>query len=311
MLILGLSAFEHDPAAALFSDGTPLAAIEERKLTRLPARGLPQAAIRYCLSKAGVDWRGVGLIASATRPWSGWISKSSFHLRRAVRAPIAGAYSSARELGVLLRELSNSRRLAEVSGVHRSKVLSLDHHDCHAASAFYASSFDRALIITMDEEGDGCSCAVALGVGNEIHALRRIPFPHSLGWVYSQVTALLGFRPHQDEHKVQWVSLEGEPVHRDVFLDMLRRPPEPHPHVNFKYFNRGLGRSRVFNTLLPQGWPDSRGSPLPGSGKGAGNQLAASMRPGDQRSDRVLLQAGAGRECLPGRRAFPEHAAGL
>jgi carbamoyltransferase len=248
MLILGLSAFEHDPAAALFSDGTPLAAIEERKLTRLPARGLPQAAIRYCLGKAGVDWRGVDLIASATRPWSGWISKSSFRLRRAVLAPIAGAYSSTRELGVLLRELSNSRRLAEVSGVHRSKVLSLDHHDCHAASAFYASSFDRALIITMDEEGDGCSCAVALGVGSEIHALRRIPFPHSLGWVYSQVTALLGFRPHQDEHKVQWVSLEGEPVHRGVFLDMLRRPPDPHPHLNFKYFNRGLSGAVAFST---------------------------------------------------------------
>ena len=248
MLILGLSAFEHDPAAALFSDGTPLAAIEERKLTRLPARGLPQAAIRYCLSKAGVDWSGVDRIAFATRPWSGWVSKSSFRLRRALLAPVAATFSSSRELGVVLRELSNARRLAEISGIDRSKVLSLDHHDCHAASAFYPSTFDRALIITMDEEGDGCSCAVALGAGDRVDDLRRIPFPHSLGWVYSQVTALLGFRPHQDEHKVQWLSLEGEPVYQDVFLDLFRRHQDPHPHLNFEYFNRGFSGPIAFST---------------------------------------------------------------
>ncbi len=240
MLILGLSPFEHDPAAVLVKDGVVEAAIEERKLVRFPSHGLPYAAIQHCFTKAGVDWTDLDFIASTGLPMRCWIRKSLFNVRRALAAPIAGAYFEAKELGTVSRELNHSRYLRETSGASRARLLSFDHHLCHAAAAFLHSPFNRALIVTQDEEGDGCSGMVALGEGGRIRVLRRIQFPHSLAWIYSQVTALLGFVPRQDEHKVQWLSLDGEPAYRDVFVDMVNKEKTAIPSLNFEYFKRGL-----------------------------------------------------------------------
>lgn len=151
------------------------------------------------------------------------------------------------EIGVFARELSVLRRLrSKVNGVG-SKVVNSEHHLCHAASAFFLSPFDRALILTMDEEGDGTSGMIAAGEGTRIRVLRKVPFPHSLAWVYTQVTELLGFTPHRDEHKTQWLSLEGKPVFKDVFLEMLRSRHSPLPHLNSEYLSlRGMSLSPKF-----------------------------------------------------------------
>ncbi|HKS75744.1 MAG TPA: carbamoyltransferase C-terminal domain-containing protein, partial [Terriglobales bacterium] len=119
-------------------------------------------------------------------------------------------------------------------------VVDFNHHLSHAATAFYLSPYDRALVVILDEDGDGTSGLIAVGEGTKIRPVRRIPFPSSLGWVYTQVTELLGFAPHKDEHKTQWLSLEGEPEFKQVFLDMMRRPGSPLPRLNLGYFNRGL-----------------------------------------------------------------------
>lgn len=116
-----------------------------------------------------------------------------------------------------------------------SKVVNFEHHLCHAASTFYLSPFDRALILTMDEEGDGSSGMIAVGEGTQIRVVRHILFPHSLAWIYTQITGLLGFVPHHDEHKTQWLSLEGEPIFKNVFLEMLRSPRNHVPRVNNEY----------------------------------------------------------------------------
>lgn len=242
MRILGLSAFKHDTAAALLEDGVVKAAIENDKLARARTRGLPEAATRSCLDMLGTEWYGIDLVVVATRPLRRWSRKSWLHAKLSIRAPVPSAYYSANEIGVLARELNQMRvlrRYARERGAHR--VISFDHHLCHAASAFFLSPFDRSLIVTMDEDGDGDSAMLAVGESNQIRVLRTIAFPHSLAWVYSQITDLIGFVPHLEEHKTQWLSLEGEPLFKDVFLDMFRGGRSL-PRLDYSFFSRGLAR---------------------------------------------------------------------
>jgi carbamoyltransferase len=239
MLILGLSSLDHDIAAAIVRDGEVVAAIENDKLMRSGMRGLPQEAIRFCLDKAGADWEDLDQMAVASGPVEGWMRRSLLRARLSPLSLKASAYYEVNELGRLARELNHRRVLRRLHGP-KAKVTSYNHHLCHAASAFYQSPYDRALILTLDHEGDGASGVVAIGEGAKIRPLRRIPFPNSVAWVYSQVTELLGFAPRKDEHKTQWLSLEGEPTFKDLFLKILRRPGSPLPHLNLAYFNHGL-----------------------------------------------------------------------
>jgi len=254
MLILGLSALEHDSAAALLNEHGILAAIEESKLTRVPSEGgIPRSAIRFCLERAKAGWGDVDCVAVASRPLRAWSRQTWFRATRTLKAPVESIYSQAKAFGGLGRELNNFRilkammvnaRPGKAAPMGRTncngRFLDLDHHLCHAASAFYASPFDQALILTLDEQGDGRTALAAVGEGNQIRVLRRANFPHSLGWLYSQVTALLGFLPHREEHKTQWLSLEGEPVFDNVFREMIVPDRSGLPHLDLSYFNRGL-----------------------------------------------------------------------
>lgn len=221
MLTLGLSPFKHDTAAALFEDGVIKAAIENDKLVRTHSVGLPEHAIRFCLEQAGASWKDLDAIAVGTEPYRGWARRSLYHARSSGSSPVSAVYQEANELGVLSRELSQLRMLRQHNG-KASRMVSFEHHLCHAASAFYLSPFDRALILTMDEEGDGNCGMIAVGEGTHIRLLRKIPFPHSLAWIYSEITGLLGFLPRREEHKTQWLSLEGEPVYKNVFVEASR-----------------------------------------------------------------------------------------
>ncbi len=237
MLILGLSSFRHNTAAALLEDGIIKAAIEEDKLTRSRSTGLPENAIRFCLESAGATWRDLDTIALATRPFSGWRRRSLLPVRLAAFSPMTSVVHQANEVGLFARELSELRMLRSKLNGMGPNVITFEHHPCHAATAFFLSPFDRALILTMDEEGDGTSGMIAVGEDARIRALRKISFPHSLAWVYTQITDLLGFVPHHDEHKTQWLSLEGEPTFKNVFLEMLRRPTNQLPRLNNGYVN--------------------------------------------------------------------------
>jgi len=239
MLILGLSSLDHDISAAILRDGEIVAAIENDKLIRSGMRGLPREAIQFCLQKAGAGWGDLDAVAVASGPVEGWMRRSLLRARLSPFSVKASAYYEVNELGRLARELNHRRVLRRLHGP-QAKVTSYNHHLCHAASAYYQSSYERALILTLDHEGDGSSGLLALGEGAKIRPIRRIPFPNSVAWVYSQVTELLGFAPRKEEHKTQWLSLEGEPTYKDLFLKILRRPGSPLPHLNFAYFNRGL-----------------------------------------------------------------------
>jgi carbamoyltransferase len=247
MHILGLSALNHDSTAALLGDRGILAAIEEGKLARVrSAEGIPRAAIQFCLAQAGIDFRAIDRIAVASRPLPAWRRQVLFRSRIAPLSPVSSGYFINKAFGELGRELNNFRILASLAGRSPKQIESFDHHLCHAASAFYASPFDRALIVTLDEQGDGRAGIAALGEGAHIRELQSVPFPHSLAWVYSRVSQLLGFRARNDEHKTQWLSLVGNPVFGDVFLAILRSRPGSPPHLSTQFFSRSFSIGHSF-----------------------------------------------------------------
>jgi len=240
MYVLGLSALRHDSAAALLSSDGICAAIEESKLTReTAAGGIPRQAIQFCLQQAGIAWKDVAWVGVASRPVRSWARQTWIRLKALPVAPVSSAYYISRALGQQSHEVNFHRQIRHLPQNLVTRVVELEHHLCHAASAFFASPYERALVLTMDEEGDGWAGLAALGEGTALRPLRMTPFPHSLAWIYSQVTDVLGFRRHKDEHKTQWLSMGGTPVFLDVFLDMLRGTKDPFPRLNRRYFARG------------------------------------------------------------------------
>ncbi|MFZ0038728.1 MAG: carbamoyltransferase C-terminal domain-containing protein [Candidatus Acidiferrales bacterium] len=249
--ILGLSALAHDSSAALLDPHGNFTAIEEAKLIRSrEASGIPREAIRFCLENAGISWRDISSVAVASNPRRAWRRAIGFRLRQTAVAAMSSAYYIDKTFGELGRELNNIRILSDLAGDPRVRVIPLDHQLCHAASAFFGSPFDRALILSLDEHGDGQCGIVAVGEGTNLRVAETIPFPHSLAWVYSQAVELLGFRPHKDEHKLQWLSVSGAPEYERVFLEMLRQKPGAAPHLNRRYFTRGFAGRFAFSNEL-------------------------------------------------------------
>jgi carbamoyltransferase len=285
--ILGISGLAHDCAAALLSESGIVAAMEESKLVRTRATtGIPREAIRYCLERAGTGWSGVECVAVASRPVRAWARQAWLRTRLTPFAPVPSGYYQTKALGELGRELNNGRLLQSLGESTNLRVLHLEHHLCHAASAFYASPAGRAVMLTLDEQGDGRAGAVALGEDTRLRILQSISFPHSPAWIFSQVTDLIGFEPHADEHKTQWLGLEGEPVFEELFLGLLRGAAGKLPHLATSYFNRGLAGRIAFSSKFYRavgvdpavGKAAENGSPRPTIPQAIRKQLAASIQ---------------------------------
>jgi carbamoyltransferase len=312
--ILGLSGLAHDTAAALLSDNGIVAAMEESKLVRMRATtGIPREAIRYCLERAGMGWNGIECVAVASRPLRAWVRQAWLRTRLTPFAPVPSGYYQAKALGELGRELNNGRLLYSLGGSPNLRVLNLEHHLCHAASAFYASAAGRAVVLTLDEQGDGRAGAVALGEDTRLRILQSIPFPHSPAWVFSQVTDLIGFEPHADEHKTQWLGLEGEPVFEDLFLKLLRGSAGKWPHLAASYFSRGLAGRIAFSPKFYRavgvdpavGKAAEDGSARPQIPEQLCKQLAASVQQACAKvaaelAERYRTETGAKSLCLAG-----------
>ena len=219
--ILGISAGNHDAAAALLVGARIIAAVEEEKLARLRrARGLPVRAIRYCLEAAGLRAAQVDYIA----------------LARPLRGEPGGAQRG---------ESWIPRRLKEE--FPSAKVVVLDHHLCHAAAAYYPSPFDEAAVLTIDETGDLKTASLSMGHGIELEPIEDAYFPDSLGGLYSRVTALAGFAPGGDEHKLQWLSAWGKPAYLPLFQKMLQPTAGGLLAVNQTYFRAGRDEKGGFS----------------------------------------------------------------
>lgn len=238
MKILGLSPFRHSTAAALLVDGKCVAAIENAKLARAQASGLPEAAINFCLKYAGLEWRDLDAVAVAAQPVRGWLRRFASAARRPGFSPLASAYCQMNEWSKLVWDLGDLRILKS-RGLSPG-LFTFEHHLCHAATTFYLSPFDRALIVTLDENGDGRTGTICLGEGARIRLLKTISFPHSLAWAYSRITRLIGFIPQVEEHKTQWLSLQGQPAFKALFLEMFRSKNGAIPYLKPDFVAQGV-----------------------------------------------------------------------
>ena len=205
MRILGLSAFYHDSAATLIEDGAIIAAAQEERFSRKKhdAR-FPKHAVEYCLREGGVGLEELDFVAFYDKPFLKFERLLETYLAFAPR----GVRSFQMSMPVWVREKLFQkdllgRELREFGkGFDLKKLLFAEHHLSHAASAFYPSPFDEALVLTMDGVGEWATTSVALGRGKELEVIKEIHFPHSLGLLYSAFTYYTGFRVNSGEYKL-------------------------------------------------------------------------------------------------------------
>jgi len=238
MLVVGLSPLDQNCSAVVLDDRGPIAAIEEQKLARESAiGGIPTLALDYCLREAGARISDVSLVALAGRPKRAWAREGQFRVslrpRRAAMAFGPALARGAQELG-RVRILHDLVRDA-------GRFVNYEHHLCHASSAYFASAFDRALVLTLDGSGDMWSGLLSLGEGVDITPVQPLRFPNSLGWLYARITELLGYRAGHDEHKVQWLSTVGEAAYRAEFDRMFGRDERSLPSLNRHYLGAEIG----------------------------------------------------------------------
>jgi carbamoyltransferase len=248
MSVLGVSSFDHDTAAALLQDGRIAAAIENDKLARTKTQGLPQAAIRFCVGDDEAAWKELSLVAVASSAFRGWLREAWCDAQLALSTPVASVYHQFNAIGQFRRQWEHMRALRRLTE-GKVRIVTFDHHLCHAASSFYGSPFERALIVTMDENGDGCSGLLGIGEKTRIRVLQRIPFPHSLAWLYSQITELAGFSPHKEEYKTQWFGLTGKAEFKQLLLEVFGNSASGVPRLDLRFARRGLDRRL---TLSPE-----------------------------------------------------------
>jgi carbamoyltransferase len=213
--ILGISTPGPNAAAALFDDRGIVAAIEEEKLTRLSdPHALPQLALKQVLATAKLSLTDVDSLSLADRGPGARNGRKKDPARDAMLAH--------------LRQLLAGRRF-----------LSFEHHLCHAASAFYTSDFSRSLVLTLDHGANTLAGSITIGEDDNLKLLHTLAFPNSFGWFYSRVTQLVGLRPRRDEHKLQWLSKDGQPEYLEAFRKLFTWNSKGLPALDRRYFTSG------------------------------------------------------------------------
>jgi carbamoyltransferase len=223
--ILGVSAFYHDSAAALIDNGIILAAAQEERFTRIKhdAR-FPIHAINYCLEESGLEIAEIDYVAFYDKPFLKFERLLETYLAFAPR----GFQSFQRAIPVWLKEKLFQKDLLrkrfqelDESFDWKSKLLFSEHHVSHAASAFFPSPFEEAVVLTMDGVGEWATTSVAIGKSNQLEMLKEIHFPNSLGLLYSAMTYYTGFRVNSGEYKVMGLAPYGDPKYKQLILDNL------------------------------------------------------------------------------------------
>ena len=246
MRILGLSAFYHESAAALVEDGRILAAAQEERFTRKKHDdAFPAQAIGYCLPDAGISLDQVDFVAFYDKPFIKFERLLETYIAFAPR----GFSSFRMALPLWLKEKLFQKSLLKnklkeiVPGFDWEKrLLFAEHHQSHAASAFFASPFERAVVLTMDGVGEWATTSVALGNGNDLRMLREIHFPHSIGLLYSAMTYYTGFKVNSGEYKVMGLAPYGEPRFKQRILDnLIDLKADGSFRLNMDYFDFATG----------------------------------------------------------------------
>lgn len=233
--ILGLSAFYHDSAACLVRDGEIVAAAQEERFTRVKHDpNFPANAVRYCLQEAGIGVKDLHCIGFYDKPLLTFERLLETHLGT---APL-GIRLYWKSMVVWLKKKLWIPQLIQSELDCEVPVLFGDHHESHAASAFYPSPYEEAAIMTLDGVGEWTTTSYGYGRGSEIHTLADIKFPHSLGLLYSAFTYFTGFKVNSGEYKLMGLAPYGEPKYVDRILDnLLDLKDDGSFKLNTRYFN--------------------------------------------------------------------------
>src|SRR6266496_2238353 len=251
MHILGISAYYHDSAACIVRDGEIIAAAQEERFTRKKHdHRFPANAVNFCLDYAGIKGGQVDLVAFYDKP----LLKFERLLETYLDYAPSGLRSFIMAMPLWLREKLWIRdRVAKECG-YKGQVLFTEHHESHAASAFFPSMFESAAVLTMDGVGEWATSSFGYGRGNELHLLSELHFPHSLGLLYSAFTYYTGFKVNSGEYKVMGLAPYGEPRYVQTILDELIDLREDGSlRLNMKYFNYCQGltmTSAAFDRLF-------------------------------------------------------------
>jgi carbamoyltransferase len=215
--VLGISAYYHDSAAALLHDGRIVAAAQEERFSRIKHdAAFPSRAIAYCLSAAGITARELRFVTFYERPvckFDRLIETYTAYSSRAYRS-----FRSAMPVWTGLKLHLPERIRAQLPGF-RGELCCVDHHDSHAASAFFPSPFEHAAILTLDAVGEWSTTTVGMGSANDLTLSHEIRFPHSLGMLYSAFTWYCGFKVGSGEYKLMGLAPYGRPI----YVDRIRR----------------------------------------------------------------------------------------
>jgi len=242
--ILGISAFYHDSAAALVQDGEIVAAAQEERFSRKKHDPrFPHAAVNYCLAEAGASLADLHHVVFYDKPFLKFERLIETYLAfapRGLRSFRMAIPLWAREK--LFQKSLLEKELAKHGPFDSAKLLFTEHHQSHAASAFFPSPFTEAAILTMDGVGEWATTSVAIGKGNDIRILKEIHFPHSLGLLYSAFTYYTGFKVNSGEYKLMGLAPYGEPKYagliRDNLIDVKR---DGSFHLNLDFFDYCTG----------------------------------------------------------------------
>ena len=258
MRVLGLSAFYHDSAAALVEGGEIIAAAQEERFTRRKHDpGFPVEAVRYCLDMAGCGLDQVDQVVFYEKPLIKFERLMETYFALAPR----GFSSFRRAMPLWIKEKLFQKKMlreflrAQPGGkAWNGSLLFSEHHESHAASAFYPSPFESAAVLTMDGVGEWCTTSIGVGRGTGLELLREIRFPHSLGLLYSAFTYYTGFRVNSGEYKVMGLAPYGEPrfaaLIREHLIDIR---DDGSFHLDQRYFDYAAGltmTSPAFHTLF-------------------------------------------------------------
>ncbi|UCG85408.1 MAG: carbamoyltransferase [Gemmatimonadota bacterium] len=261
MNILGISAFYHDSAACLLRDGEILAAAQEERFTRKKGdASFPRHAISYCLSAGGV--------AAADLDYVGFYDKPLLKFERILETYLGvvpkGYRSFLKAAPLWLKQkLHMEKQIRDELG-YQGDLLYAEHHESHAASAFFPSPFDEAAILTMDGVGEWATASLGVGQGNDVMIMKEIHWPDSLGLLYSAFTYYTGFKVNSGEYKVMGLAPYGDPKYVDlIYRELIDLQEDGSFTLNQKYFNYLSGltmTSEAFNDLFggPPRVPESR-----------------------------------------------------
>ncbi len=236
MNILGISAYYHDSAACLVQDGRIRTAAQEERFTRRKHdHAFPQNAVDFCLEEAGIAGADLDLVTFYDKP----LLKFDRILETYISYAPRGFKLFSMGLPLWLKQKLHTPRELDrgLRGAFRGRYVFTEHHESHAASAFFPSPFQEAAILTLDGVGEWATGSIARGRDNQIEMLQEMRFPHSLGLLYSAFTYFTGFRVNSGEYKLMGLAPYGEPIYRDLIVQkLLDIKPDGSFRMDMSYF---------------------------------------------------------------------------